>query len=195
MRLLLPRLRPLFLVLGLLAAPAARAEVRIERTFLPLDAAPSSFAIGLPGGVNFCFDPVRGGVSYAWRGDFVDVSPARPGPGKFINPVKLQGPVLYQESGVAPLRRGDPRRAPVVVFGGYALRDDTVEFRYTVDGVAVREEIGVGAGGGTLVRRFQIAGAADARWWHVVEGRPAAELKRETGGTLVLELPLGKAAP
>jgi hypothetical protein len=61
---------------------------------MPLDASPSSFAIGLPGGVNFCFDPVRGGVSYAWKGGFVDLAPARPGPGKFINPVKLLAPVV-----------------------------------------------------------------------------------------------------
>jgi len=40
-----------------------RAEVQIERTFLP-DAHASSFAFGLPGGVNFCYDPVRGGVNY-----------------------------------------------------------------------------------------------------------------------------------
>src|SRR5687768_7645481 len=60
-----------------------RAEVQVERTFLP-DAAPSSFAIGLPGGVNFCFDPVRCSVSYAWTGDYLDLTPARPGPGKFI---------------------------------------------------------------------------------------------------------------
>lgn len=180
-------------LLALACAASLRAEVQIERLFLP-DAAPSSFAIGLPGGVNFCFDPVRGAVSYAWTGGFLDLSPARPGPGKFIHAAKLLGPVVYQETGVAPLRRGDPARAPVVEFTGYTLRADAVEFRYTVDGLAVREEIRAAPGGAGLTRRFTIAGGSDAKWWHVVDGRPPAELKREAAGTFVLELPFGKAA-
>ncbi len=184
---------PLLICLAALP-PAARAEVQIERTFLPHDASPSSFAIGLPGGVNFCFDPVRGAVSYAWTGGFLDLAQTRPGPGKFIHPAKLPGPIVYQETGVAPLRRGDPARAPVVEFTGYTLRADAIEFRYTVDGVPVREDVRASAGGAGLTRRFTIAGGSDATWWHVVDGRPPTELKRESGGTFVLELPFGKAA-
>ena len=44
-------------------AVVAQAEVRVERGYFPHGAAPSSFAVALPGGVNFCFDPVRCGVS------------------------------------------------------------------------------------------------------------------------------------
>lgn len=185
----------LLLMLHAGAALGTRAEVRIERIFMPLDASPSSFAIGLPGGVSFCFDPVRGGVSYVWKGGFVDLAPARPGPGKFINAVKLQGAVVYQETGSAPLRRGDPTRPPVVEFNGYTLRDDAVEFRYTLDGVAVREEIRARSDGNALVRRFHVGAAADAKWWHVVDGQPATELKRDPAGPLVLELPLRASAP
>lgn len=181
-------------LLASLACASLRAEVQIARLFLPLDASPSSFAIGLPGGVNVCFDPVRGAVSYAWTGDFIDVVAARPGPGKFIQPAKLPGPVVYQETGVAPLRRGDPTRTPVVEFTGYTLKSDAVEFRYTVDGVLVREEVRAAAQGAGLIRRFTIAGGSDAKWWHVVEGRPPTELKREGRDTFVLELPFGKAA-
>lgn len=174
------------LALGLLAGVASsRAEVQVERGFLP-DAGPSSFAIGLPGGVNFCFDPVRGGVTYAWTGGFLDLSPLRPGAGKFIKPAKLLGPVVYREAGAAPLRRGDPARVPAIEFTGYTLRDDAIEFRYTLDGTPVREEIRARSGGG-LVRRFQIEGGGDAKWWHVVEGRPATELKRDATGAFVLE--------
>jgi hypothetical protein len=177
-----------------LSAPIVRAEVLIERIFMPHDASPSSFAIGLPGGVNFCFDPVRGGVSYAWKGGFVDLTPARPGTGKFITAVKLLGPLVYQETGIAPLRRGDPSHVPTVEFTGYALRDDAIEFRYTIDGAAVREEIRASADGMALVRRFHVEGGGDSKWWHVTDGKPATELKREREGTFVLELPLGKAA-
>ncbi len=185
-------LRLLILVLAL-GTSSLRAEIQIERVFLPA-ASPSSFAIGLPGGVNFCFDPVRSAVTYAWTGGFLDLAPARPGPGKFIYPAKLLGPVAYQESGLAPLRRGDPAKIPVVEFTGYSLRGDSVEFRYTIDGVAVREEIRASPGGTGLTRRFTIEGGADAKWWHVIDGKPPAELKRETGGVFVLELPFAKAA-
>jgi hypothetical protein len=180
---------------AMLAVSSLRAEVLIERVFMPLDASPSSFAIGLPGGVNFCFDPVRGGVNYVWKGGFVDLAPARPGTGKFIHPVKLLGAVLYQESGLAPLRRGDPGRVPAVAFTGYTLRDDAVEFRYTVDGAVIREEIREDNDGSVLIRRFHVEGGGDAQWWHVADGKPATGLKREANGTFVLELPLGKATP
>ena len=189
----LRHLREIFFSGALLGASSLRAEVQIERTFLP-DAAPSSFAIGLPGGVSFCFDPVRGSVSYAWTGDFLDVTPARPGPGKFIKPAKPLGRMVYRETGVAPLRRGDPTRTPAVEFAGYTMRDDSVEFRYLVDGALVREEIKVKADRSALVRRFQIEGGADAKWWLVSEGQPPVELRRE-GGAFVQEIPLGKAAP
>jgi hypothetical protein len=51
------------------------------------------------------------------------------------------------------------------------------------------------ADGRALTRRFHIPGAADAKWWHVVDGKPASELKRESGDALVIELPLEKPAP
>lgn len=190
---------PLFslrLALALLTTPAlTRAEVLIERTYLPHNASPSSFAIGLPGGIHFCFDPVRAAVSYAWTGDFLDLTPARPGAGKFIAAAKLLGPITYQETGDAPLRRGDPSRAPVIEFTGYSLRADAIEFRYTVDGTPVREEIKARADGAALIRRFHFSTGADAKWWHVTDGKPATELRRERDGSFTLELPLAKPAP
>lgn len=182
------------LALGLLPV-LGRSEVQIERIAMPLDAGPSSFAIGLPGGVNFCFDPVRGGVSYAWTGGFLDLTPARPGPGKFISPVKLLGPVVYQESGRAPLRRGDPARSPLYEFNGYTLRSDAVEFRYTIDGTPVREEVRAKPDGTGLVRRFTISGGGDTKWWHVTDGRPPAELARESDGSWRIEVTFKKGAP
>lgn len=168
----------------------ARAEVQIDRIFMPHQASPSSFAIGLPGGVNFCWDPLRGAVSYVWKGGFIDATPARPGVGKFIEAVKLLGPLVYQEAGAVPLRRNDPAREPTVEFTGYTLKADAIEFRYTVNGLPVREEIRARADGSALIRRLEIEGGSDSRWWHVVTGRPATELKRDPAGAFVLELPL-----
>jgi hypothetical protein len=149
------------------AAAASAPEIQLERIIMP-DAAPSSFAVGLPSGVNFCFDPVRGGVSYVWQGNFIDVTPARPGAGKLIKPVKLLGEVVYRESAPSPLRRGDVSREPVVVFKGYRFLDGAIEFSYTVDGVLVREEISARPGGDGLIRRFRTEpGDSDTRWWYV----------------------------
>ena len=176
-------------------AAGAQAEVRVERGYLPHGAAPSSFAVALPGGVNFCFDPVRCGVSYVWTGGFLDLAPMRPGPGKFIKPAVLEGPLVHREEGVAPLRRGDPAKVPEVVFTGYALRDDAIEFRYTVDGVPVREEVRVKVGGRALVRRMHFAAGNDASWWRVIDGRPPERLAPGADGMITLEIPLGRNAP
>lgn len=181
--------RPRLLLFALVTALIARAEVQIERTILPFDAAPSSFAIGLPGGVNFCYDPVRGGVSYVWTGDFADISSVRPGAGaKYITPIKLNGPVVYRESGDFPLRRGDPTRVPVYEFKGYTLHDAGVEFRYTLDGLLVHEFVRAREGpGGGLIRRFVFEAAADAKWWYVVDGKPAMPLEPSTNNSRLIE--------
>lgn len=180
----------LLAVLGI--AISLRAEVQIERTVMPFEAGPSSFAIGLPGGVSFCFDPVRGGVSYVWTGGFVDLAPARPGTGKFIAPVKLQGAIVHRETGAAPLRRGDPARVPAFGFTGYTLRADAIEFRYTIDGAPVREEIRLRADGRALVRKFDVSAAADAPWSYVAEGKAPQPLGQAGARELVIEIPLGK---
>jgi hypothetical protein len=187
------KLRLLLLLAAL--GPLAHAEIQIERTLMPFDAGPSSFAIGLPGGVNFCFDAVRGGLSYAWTGGFVDISSVRPGMGKKITPVKLLGPVVYRESGNAPLRRNDPAHAPVVDFKGYTLHAATVEFRYTVDGIPVREEVSARPDGSGLVRHFTVENSAGEKWWYARDGQPPAALTFESTGSFTLAVPFGKAAP
>jgi hypothetical protein len=186
--------RAFFFTALLSIAAFARAEVLIERLFMPHGATPSSFAIGLSGGINFCFDPVRCAVSYAWTGGFLDLSATRPGPGKFIHPAKLLGPLVYREVGPAPLRRGDPARAPTLEFAGYTLRDDAVEFRYLLDGALVREEVRANRNGDGLTQRFQIEASRDAVWWYAVDGRPPRELRRDANGALVLEVSFTKEA-
>ena len=162
------------------ARPVSAAELLIERTIMP-EAAPSSFAIGFPNGVSMCYDPVRGGVDYAWAGGFVDIAPVRPDMGKLIKPVTLRGPVLYREQGAAPLRRGDPTRKPVVVFKGYRLHGEAIEFLYTVDGLAVREEVRARPQGDGLIRRFRIEATADSRWWYLPGQTEGAVVKAATG--------------
>lgn len=179
---------------ALACAATLRAEVQIERTMLP-HAHASSFAFGLPGGVNFCYDPVRGGVNYAWTGDFLDLTNVRP-VNKLIKAAELRGPIVYRESGAAPLRRGDARRVPMIEFKGYTLRDAEVELRYTIDGAPVRETIAALPKGAGLRRTFRFDGAgADAAWFHVVEGRPATALTRDASGAFVIEHVFSSSAP
>ena len=175
-------------------ATALRAEVQIERTHLP-EAHASSFAFGLPGGVNFCYDPVRGGVNYAWTGGFLDLANVRP-VNKLTKAAELGGPVVYRETGHAPLRRGDAPRVPVFEFKGYTLRAAEVELRYTMDGMPVRETIAALPGGAGLRRTFRFDGAgADAAWQHVVDGRPATALTRDASGAFVIEHRFNPPAP
>lgn len=142
-------------------------DLLIERTLMP-DAAPSSFAVGFPSGVNFCYDVVRGGLSYIWKGGFVDVTSVRPNAGKSIAPVKLLGTVVYREEGFFPLRTGDPQRGAEFVFKGYRLEGNAIAFRYEVDHRLVTEEVAPLPDGSGLERRFRIeGGAADESWWYV----------------------------
>lgn len=159
--------RLLCAALAWLAAASARGDLLIERTLLP-DAAPSAFAVGFPNGVSFCYDVSRGGLSYIWRGGFIELASVRPAAGKSISPVKLLGDVVYREEGFFPLRTGDPQRGVAVSFKGYRLRDNAIEFRYEIDGRLVVEEVALLPDGAGLIRRFRIAGArAGEAWWYV----------------------------
>jgi type 1 glutamine amidotransferase len=186
------------------------AELRIERTLLA-DAHPSSFAVGFPNGISFCYNPIRGGLDYAWDGGYVDVAPVRPGPaGKLLQPVELLGPVVYREQGPSPLRRGDPARVPELVFKGYRTRPDAIEFVYTLDGAEVREEIRSRPAGDGLVRRFRFgAESADTRWWYLPGATEGAQVtavgaQADAGGwrldpagtrEFTLEIMFGKEEP
>ena len=190
-----PRLLPLRLsIAALLFAPTAPAEVQLERTFLP-DAHASSFAFGLPGGVNVCYDPVRGGVNYAWTGGFLDITNVRP-VNKLVKAAVPLGPIVYRETGAAPLRRGDALRPPVVEFKGYTLADATVELRYSVDGVLVRETLSALPNGAGLRRTFRVdRTGSDATWFYAIEGRPATALTRTAAGDFTLDVTFNAHAP
>ena len=165
-----------FALLTVAMAPGRAAELLVERTLLP-DAAPSSFAVGFPNGVSFCYDVTRGGLSYIWRGGFIDVTSVRPEAGKVITPTKLLGNVIYREEGFFPLRAGDPQRGVELAFKGYRLRENAIEFRYEIGPRRVTEEIAPLPDGSGVVRRFRIEGApAGEAWWYVPGGMSGEKL-------------------
>ena len=46
-------------------------HIVISRTFLP-DCSPAAIAVGLPGGLSYCFDAGLCRLRYAWKGGFID---------------------------------------------------------------------------------------------------------------------------
>ena len=160
------------------------------------EAPPAILSVFLGDMLTEIFEQVEGtGAKSTKAGGFLDIGPVRPGiGGKHLAPARLLGPVVYQEIGATPLRRGDPSRPPAYEFKGYGLREDAVEFLYTLDGVLVREEIRARPGGG-LTRRFRVEGATDAKWWYSVEGKPATTLAAGSDGQLVLEVAFPVATP
>ncbi|MEO7796796.1 MAG: hypothetical protein ABIY47_03610 [Opitutaceae bacterium] len=137
--------------------------------------------------MNFCYDPIRGGVNYAWTGGFLDVTNARPGMGKLIKAAQLLGPVVYRETGPAPLRRNDPAQTPVVEFKGYTLGNGFVEIRSTIDGTPVREKISALPDRSGLTRTFTFDGSGTAaKWWYLTTGHAATAVTPDASGAFTL---------
>jgi hypothetical protein len=159
------------------AAPAAPEGVRVHRTMLP-DCGPSSFAVALGPQLGFSYDPGRGGVNYAWRGEFVDLAPTWKA--KLNQPAEVKGTIVYREQARFPLRLAPGAGEPAYVFKGYVLRPDAVEFLYTLDGVPVREEIRATADGRGLLRHFRVDTPV-AAWSYAVEPQPGARVTAPAG--------------
>lgn len=148
----------LLAVFGTLAAWGAESETdtKIQRTWMP-DAHPSSFAVGFPCGLNFCFDPVRNEIAYAWEGDYVDLSPTVTG--KFPRNAVVRGDLFFEAAADAGFSSTEPGGPPARRFRGYRLEDGVPVFAYEVDGIWVRERISPDSGRRGLVRHFQIEGS------------------------------------
>lgn len=117
----------------------------LQRGFLP-DSSPRSIAVGLPGGLSYCFDAEACRLRYAWSGGFLDMKPTWHGRG--ASPPVLRGEKFFIAPDALPLRVRDRAAKPKVQFRGYSMVDGLPEFRFAVDGVAVRERIEAAPGGG-----------------------------------------------
>jgi azurin len=124
----------------------------LYRLFMP-DSNPASVAIMLPGDLNLCWDAAACRPRYLWRGAGVDISAYWKGNGS--GRVKLVGDKVWTAGSEMPLRFATGK-APVVDFKGYALVQGYPEFRYTIDGVAVKELIKEHEGGKSLITSFVV---------------------------------------
>lgn len=174
---------PVIILLGAILLPGGRAgppgtgAVIVHRTMLP-DCGPSSFAVALGPDLGFTYDPGRGGINYAWRGAFVDLSPTWKA--KINAPAEVRGAIAYRETVRFPLRLTRAGGEPRYVFKGYVLLPDAVQFLYLLDGMPVREEIRATPDGRGLVRRFQVDTAVEG-WSYAVEPQPAARISSRDG--------------
>lgn len=141
---------------GLEAAHTSLVVVRdapvVFRTFLP-DASPAAIAVGLPGGVSYCFEGDTCRLRYAWSGDFLDMSPSWTGRGGA--PAVLKGRKFYTAPDPFPLRLGDRPATPR--FRGYAMKEGHPEFLYELDGAEVRQRIAALPEGAGLEASFTVA--------------------------------------
>lgn len=133
--------------------PPVLNQARVVRVLLP-DASSRSMAVGLPGGLNFCFDAETCSVRYAWSGGFIDVSPERGnGTGRGGGVCRPLGTIWkVGDSGNPTLSLGTSDPAPD--FTGYRVDGPSVEFSFTVNEVAIRQRISAAPGGDGLVFGF-----------------------------------------
>lgn len=150
--------------------PIPGARPAVQRTFLP-ESHPGAFAVTFPEGVGVCLDPVRGGVNFAWEGDFVDLRP------RWLTkqgaPARIFGPVFYTEKTWQPLRAGAPGADSTWRFKGYVLRDGIPEFRYEVSGREVTETLRALPDGAGFTRSFTVAAGKEPLWLSLEEQRNA----------------------
>jgi hypothetical protein len=116
-----------------------------------------SISVGLPGGMNYCFDAGQGQVAFGWSGGFLDVGPDR---GRNENDrgggwCQILGERFEVGTNGFPIRFGDPAKIPNVKFGGYR-RVGTPEFYLTADGVNITQVITAAPSGTGLQYEFTL---------------------------------------
>lgn len=148
----------------------------VSRTFMP-ESGPASIAVGFEDGQAYNFDAGAGYLRYAWQGGFVDNWEHWRGNGNAY--ADIQGEIFYRNDVGVPLRIGNRDEAGKVEFEGYRLgEDDVPEFRYRLDGAAVRERIEPREGGG-FVRSFRIETTEPVRL--ITEGESGVRFEASAG--------------
>jgi len=131
------------------------------------EATPAAIAVGLPGGLSYCFDAGESRLRYVWRGGFLDMTGTlfekRDRETKLTRTADILGDVFYRVEDF-PFRVGDLRHIPQRRFRGYRLIDGFPEFHYELDGVDVYERIAPTETRSGIVRTFRIADVNQSMW-------------------------------
>lgn len=114
----------------------------VVRTVMP-EATPAAIAVGLPGGLSYCFDAGSHRLLYAWRGGFLDLEATlhrKAGKDGYTLVPQIPGRRVFRSTRF-PFRLADSGRLPEARFKGYRMRDEFPEFHYSVGGAEVYERI------------------------------------------------------
>lgn len=125
------------------AKPIVGSEPVVVRWDMP-GATPAAIAVGLPGGLSYCFDAGQSRLLYAWRGGFLDMTGTllRKTDAKKLTPTAgLVGTVFWRAGEDHPVLVGLDKRTPQRRFKGYRLVNGVPEFRYLLDEMDVRETL------------------------------------------------------
>ena len=151
--------------------PEPTDEAVVVRVDMP-EASPAPIAVGMPGGVSYCFDTVSCRVRYAWRGEFLDTSPTvlrKTEPGtKRSSVATILGEIFYSSDNF-PLRVGAFDGVPECDYRGYRMVDGYPELHYRLDGVDVYERIVGAPDDNGFVREFRVPDVAQPMWFVVEE--------------------------
>ncbi|MEZ6038248.1 MAG: PA14 domain-containing protein [Planctomycetota bacterium] len=148
-------------------------------------AASRTIAVGLPGGMNYCFDAARCSVQFGWAGAFLDVGPDRNARGG--QPCRTLGPRFAVGDVGFPLRTATGAERPVR-FRGYRT-GHLPAFDLDWDGVAVSWAIAPAAEGIGLDYTFAFATPTTESMRFVIDAdglQLSSTLGAVEGGTLVV---------
>ncbi|MGI8785428.1 MAG: c-type cytochrome, partial [Acidobacteriota bacterium] len=163
------------------ARPVPEREAIVIRWDMP-EATPAAIAVGLPGGISYCFDAGQSRLRYAWKGGFVDMTETlrrKVDSNRLTPTAKLVGEVFYRGDEF-PLRLGTTDRIPERRFRGYRVVEGAPEFHYQVDGIEVYERIVAAQNNQGITRQFTV-GRVDQPMWFAA-GRGAGVVVSSTIG-------------
>ncbi len=157
-------------------------EPIVVRWYMP-EATPAAIAVGLPGGVSYCFDAGESRLRYAWLGGFLDttgtLTEKRDPATQRTRTPDLIGDIFYRTV-ESPLRVGSPESLPATRFRGYRLVDGHPEFHYEIGGVEVYERITANETRDGIRREFHLP-RVDQPTWLLLERDEAVVITSSIG--------------
>ncbi len=149
------------------------------------EATPAAIAVGIPGGISYCFDAGESRLRYAWRGGFIDLSRTllskRDPETRLSYTAELVGDIFYRSEDF-PIRVGRVDEIPQRRFRGYRLVEGFPEFHYDVNGIGVHEKILAAEDGVGLVREFRFD-TVDRPVWLLTEAQAGVQITASIAGT------------
>ena len=143
-----------------------------------------SVAVGMPGGISYCFDAQHCFLRAAWSGDFINAEAdwnRRGGSG-----AKALGEVFYKNDAQFPLGIVGVDVKPD--FRGYELKDGYPIFEYRLGEAEVRASVRPNADNSCFIQHFEVTGAAG----QVAYAAPGHEKKYGPSKTLSFDVEVAK---